>query len=96
MDVDIYGMRVRLQIDEIGRSGSRRQKIVIGVHHSLVEIRAAEIPAVDEEELVTESFPGLVWTAHVALHPDHGCLCGYVHHLAHDIVAQEVLDSEFQ
>ena len=89
-------MRVGFQVDEIGRRGARRQEIVIGVHHRLVEIRTAEIPAVDEEELVPEGFPRLVGTAHIALHPDHGCLCGYVHHLAHDIVAQEVLDSEFQ
>ena len=71
MDIDINRVRIHLQIYEIGRSGPRGQKVVVGVHHSLVEIRAAEESAIDEEELVSEGLPRLVRTAYIAVHPDN-------------------------
>ena len=76
VDVDIAG--ICLEIDEIGGSHPFSDQSLVGSHHSFVEIRAAEIPAVDEEELVPQSLPGGVRPAGESPQADQGGVRGDV------------------
>ena len=72
MYVDVDGMRVGLQEYEVGRGDPVGNQLLVGLHHRLVEVGAAEIAAVHEHELVAEGLPGRVGAADVALELEHG------------------------
>ena len=59
-----------------------------------MHVRASEVPAVDEEELVAESLSGTVRLAHIALETHQGSLGADIHHVSRDVVPQEVQNPE--
>ena len=61
-----------------------------------MEVGAAEIAAVDEEELVAEGLPGAFRPAGETVEAEEGGLRRDVHDIAHHRRAQQVLDPEFQ
>ena len=67
VDVDVYGGRICLYINKIGRSHALGDEAFVGLHHGLMEISAAEITAVDEEKLVAQGLPRAFRPAYVAV-----------------------------
>ena len=96
MDVHVDGGRIHLQEDEVGRRRAFGNEGLIGLHHRLVQVRAAEIAAVDEEELVPQRLFRRLGPAHEAVDPDQGGIGLDVHHLAHELRAQEVRHAELE
>ena len=88
-------MRIGLQEYEVGRGDPVGNQLLVGLHHCLVEVGAAEIAAVHEHELVAEGLPGRVGAADVALELEHGGLGRDVHELRRHSGAEEVLYPEF-
>ena len=73
-----------------------RDHLLVGLHHGLVEVGAAEVASVDEEILVAEGLAGGVGPAHEAADAHHRGLCAQVHDVPDDVAAQQVQDAEFQ
>ena len=95
VDVDVDGVRVRLQEDEVGGRDPVRDHFFVGLHHSLVEIGAAEVASVDEEVLVAEGLAGGVGAADEAAHAHLGGVGRQVHDVSDHVVAEQVEDAEF-
>ena len=95
MDVHVHGGGVHVQVDEIRRRTPLRHLVFIGLHHSLVQQRAAEIAAIDKEKLVSQRFAGAFGLADIPLQRGDGGIGRYVHELADEGGPQEVLDAEF-
>ena len=96
MDVDIHRMRIDIQVQEIGRGHPLGDETFVGLHHRLVQVGAAEIAAVDEEELVAQGLAGCVGPADESRDAHEGGLCLDVHQFPDDIRAQQVLRPVFQ
>ena len=88
VDVDVHGVRVRLQEDEVGGRDPVRDHLLVGLHHGLVEVRAAEIASVDEEILVAGGLPGGVGAADEAAHAHHGGVGRQVHDVPDHVAAK--------
>ena len=95
MDVHVHGGRVHVQVDEIRRRTPLRHLVLVGLHHGLVQQRAAEITPVDKEKLVSQGFAGAFRLADIPLQRGDGSLGRYVHELADEGGPQKVLDAEF-
>ena len=96
MDIHIYGLRIDVQIKEICRGDSVRNKIFVGLHHSLVNIRTAEISSVDEQILVAESFPGRSRTAYKTGYGHKRSTGIYIHNLIGHTCSKHILDTELE
>ena len=96
MDIDVYGGRVGLYINKIGRSHALRNQPLVGLHHRLVEIGAAEIASVDEEELVAERLAGALGTAYKAIYPRKRSRGVDLRHLADNPLPQDIENPVFQ
>ena len=96
MDVYVYGGGIYVQVEEIGGRGAVRDKVFIGLHHGLVEVGAAEIPAVHKEKLVPKGFAGAFRAAGVSAEGDYCGIGLNVHNVSHNGGAKEVLDAEFE
>ena len=95
MDVHVHGGRVHFQVNEVGRRASLRDQVLVGLHHGLVEVGAAEISAIDKEKLVAEGLPGALRLSHVAAEGRDGGIGRYIHDISHNTGSQQVLDAEF-
>ena len=89
-------MRVRLQEDEVGGGDPVGNHLLVGLHHGLVEVGAAEVASVHEKVLVAGRLAGGVGPAHEAADADHGGLGAQVHDVPDHVAAQQVQDAEFQ
>ena len=96
MDVDVYGGRVCLYINKIRRGHALGDEAFVGLHHGLVKISAAEIAAVDEEKLVSQSLPRAFRPADIAVDTGKRRLGPKLRQLSHDALAQHVKYPEFQ
>ena len=61
-----------------------------------MEVWAAEISAIDKEELVAQGFAGAFRFTHESAYVADACFCVHVHYLSHYGGAQKVLDAEFE
>ena len=95
MDVHIHGGRIHVQVDEIGRRASFGNEVFVGLHHGLVQQRAAEIPSVHKEKLVAQRLSGALGFSHIALQIHKGSAGRYVHDVSHNGRSQQVLDADF-
>ena len=96
VDVDVYGGRVCLYVNKIGRSHPVGDKPLVGFHHGLVEIGAAEIAAVDEEKLVSKGLAGAFRAADVAVDAGERSLGPELREFADNALSQHVKNPEFQ
>ena len=95
VDVDVYAVRVGFQKNEIRRRRAVCDEVLVCLHDGLVEVGAAEIAPVDEEELVPQRLLRGVRAAYVAFQAHHRGLGGNVHEFGAYAVPQQVLDAEF-
>ena len=61
-----------------------------------MQVRASEITAVHEEELIAEAFLCSIRTAHIAIEFHYGCLCMNIHHFLGNTSSEHILYPEFQ
>ena len=95
VDVDVYAARVGFQENEIRRRRAVCNEVLVCLHDGFVEVGAAEIAPVDEEELVPQRLLRGVRAANVAFQAHHRGLGGNVHEFGAYAVPQQVLDAEF-
>ena len=96
MDVHIDRVRFDIQVKEVRRRHSIRDEMLVSFHHGLVEIRTAEITAVDEEVLVAQTLLGHIRTADEAGHIDHICRSVDVDEFIGHIASEQIQNPEFQ
>ena len=70
MDIYIDGLRVHIETQEIVGLLSFRNELLIGRHHSLVEIGMAHKTPIDKHELQGVALTGILGFAHIALDLD--------------------------
>ena len=96
MDVHVYAGGIHVNVEEVRWGCSLRNQVLIGFHHGLVEVGAAEVSAVDKEELVAKGLFGAFRAAGVSAEGGDGCIGLNVHYVPDNCGAQEVLDTEFE
>ena len=96
MNVYVHAAGVHFQEQEVRWCDAFRDKVLIGLHHGLVEVGAAEISAVNKEELVPQGLFGTFRLAHESAQVADGGFRVNVHDFSHHAGAQEVLDAEFE
>ena len=96
MDVDIHRLRIHLQPDEVGGGVSFRKIFFVGLHHSLVQIGAAEIASVHEEILVRDRLAGGVRAREESAYAHYGGVGVDVDQIPGDIRSHKVQYPEFQ
>ena len=96
VDVHVHGLGVHRKVQEIGRRNAFRYEVLVRLHHRLVHICAAEIPAVHKEELVARGLAGVLRTSHKAAYLYQRSVDLNIYDLLRHGCAHQVHNPEFQ
>ena len=95
-DVHVHAVRIHFQIDEIGWSDSVSDHPLVGLHNGLVQVRTPEIPSVDEEKLVSQSFPRRVRPSNETPQAYHGGVRADINNISGDRCPEKIHNPVFQ